>query len=236
MCLNLQNDSAVFVINNARNYFSRKGAKAQRKPLETRQRFAPLREKFLKKETTDCSTRDNHRTVRPFSSYTKGKVQMKIVLSLCCMTLAMLIYPGVSNNQSGSAFRTINIHQKVSGANYFESMAITSSEDFKAFLEEITQDPRWTHPEVFVDALLEAQIDFNEEALVLLRHDEGAGSVRVSFETPVLQGRTLLCEIRGELHGIGTANMAYHCFALAVSKSLVDTVQLNAVGGVPEGR
>jgi len=28
-----------------RNYFSRKGAKAQRKPLETRQRFAPLREK-----------------------------------------------------------------------------------------------------------------------------------------------------------------------------------------------
>jgi hypothetical protein len=28
-----------------KEFFSRKGAKAQRKPLETRQRFAPLREK-----------------------------------------------------------------------------------------------------------------------------------------------------------------------------------------------
>jgi hypothetical protein len=30
-----------------REDLSRKGAKAQRKPLETRQRFAPLREKIL---------------------------------------------------------------------------------------------------------------------------------------------------------------------------------------------
>jgi hypothetical protein len=31
----------------SREYFSRKGAKAQRKPFETRQRFAPLREKYF---------------------------------------------------------------------------------------------------------------------------------------------------------------------------------------------
>jgi hypothetical protein len=33
-----------------REDFSRKGAKAQRKPLETRQRFAPLREKSSRKK------------------------------------------------------------------------------------------------------------------------------------------------------------------------------------------
>ena len=159
---------------------------------------------------------------------------MKVVLSLCFVTLAMF-HPGVLKNESGSSFRTINIHQREIGYNYFDSMAITSSQDFKAFLQEINQQLYWNNRQAFVDALLKAEVDFNQEALVLLRHDEGSGSVRVSLETPALQDRTLLCEIRGELSGAGTADMAYHCFALAVSKSLVNKVQLNAVGGL-DGR
>jgi hypothetical protein len=159
---------------------------------------------------------------------------MKIVLSLCCVALAMLLHPIALKNESGTSFRTINIHQREIGYSYFDSMAITSSQDFKAFLEEISQQLYWNNRQDFVDALLKAQVDFNQEALVLLRHDEGSGAVRVSFETPVLQEKTLLCEIRGELRGLGTADMAYHCFALAVSKSLVNKVQLNAVAGLDE--
>lgn len=151
---------------------------------------------------------------------------MKVVLSLCCVTLAMLLHPNVSNNQSEAPFRSINIAP--GDFSRFDSMAITTSEDFKAFLEELSQQPE-NRGQGLIDALLNAKIDFNREALVLLRHDEGSISARVSFETPVLQDKTLLCEIRGELPGMGLAVVGYHCFALAVSKSLVDKVQLNSV-------
>lgn len=156
---------------------------------------------------------------------------MKIVLSLCCMALAMLLHPTVLKNESGSAFRTINIHQIENGYQYFDSMAITSSEDFKAFLEEISQQLLWTNRQDFVDALLKAQVDFNHEALVLLRYSQGYGAAHVSFETPVLQDKTLLCEIRGETPGGGLGIVSYHGFALAVSKSLVHKVQWNTKGG-----
>lgn len=161
---------------------------------------------------------------------------MKIFLLLCCMTLAMAPHPTISNNESAPSFRVINIHQREFGYSHFESMAITTSEDLNAFLEEMSQ-LGWNNRQAFVDTLLDAKIDFNKEALVLLRHTEGSGSVQVKFETPVLQDKTLVCEIRGELMaGAGTADMAYHCFALAVSKSLVDKVQLKAVSGLFEQR
>ena len=152
---------------------------------------------------------------------------MKIVLSLCCLTLAMLLHPIVLKNESGSPFRTINIHQTENGYRYFDSMAITSSQDFEAFLGEISQQLYWNNRQDFVDALLKAKIDFNQEALVLLRHDQGSAATRFQFETPVLQDKTLLCEIRDELRGMGPDVMAHHCFALAVSKTLVNNVQLN---------
>jgi hypothetical protein len=92
----------------------------------------------------------------------------------------------------------------------------------------------------FVDMLLEAKVDFSKEALVLLRHSEGSGSVKVTFETPVLTDRNLHCEIRGHLfppgYG-GTADMAYYCFAVAVSKAQVSQVELQATpGGFSERR
>lgn len=156
---------------------------------------------------------------------------MKLVLSLCCVMLAMLLPPSVFKNQSQPAFRTINIYQTDNGYKYFDSMAITSSQDFNAFLEEVAQQTWWSNKQAFVDALLKAKVDFNQEALVLVRHDEGSASARVSFETPVLKEKTLVCEIRSELSGMGIGVVAYYGFALAVSKSLADKVQLNAVSG-----
>lgn len=159
---------------------------------------------------------------------------MKIVLSLCCVTLAMLFHPVALKNESGSPFRTINLPPGENGYRYFDSLAITSSEDFNAFLEEISQQAFANNRQRFVDALLNAKVDFNQEALVLLRYDQGSGAERVSFETPVLQEKTLLCEIRSELLGAGPDVMSYHCFALVVSKSLVNRVQLNTLTGFAE--
>src|SRR4030095_1683169 len=152
---------------------------------------------------------------------------MKILLLLCCVTLAMLLPPIVLKNESGSPFRIINIHEGDNGYRYFDSIVITSAQDFNAFLEEISQQLFWNNRQDFVDALLKAKVDFNQEALVLLRRDQGTGA-RVSFEDPVLQEKVLLCEIRGEAHGVALGIVSYHCFALAISKSLVNKVQLNS--------
>lgn len=159
---------------------------------------------------------------------------MKIVLLLCCVTLAILFHPGASKNESGAAFRTINIYQTDNGYNYFDSLAITSRQDFDVFLAEISQQLYWANRQAFVDALLAANIDFDQEALVLLRHTQGSGAAAVTFETPVVQDKTLLCEIRGESRGAGPAVVSYHCFALAVNKSLVNKVQLNTVGSADQ--
>ena len=160
---------------------------------------------------------------------------MKIFLSLFCMTLAMLLHPGVIKNESGSAFRTINMPQVNHGYGFFESMAITSEEDFKDFLKEMSARGAGSHPQGFIDTLLKAQINFDHEVLVFLRHTEGSSAVRVLFEPPVLKEKTLICEIRSESLGMGPQVVAYHCFTLVVSKSLVDKVQLNTVGESSEG-
>lgn len=159
---------------------------------------------------------------------------MKVVLLLCCVTLAMLSHPGASKNESGAAFRTINISQGDNGYHYFDSLAITSSKDFDVFLNEISQQLYWTDRQAFVDALLAAKIDFNQETLVLLRHTQGSGGAPVTFETPVLKDKTLLCEINGASSGAGLGIVFYRCFALAVSKSLVNKVQVNAVGSADD--
>jgi len=155
----------------------------------------------------------------------------------------MLLHPAVSKNetaqsksQNGPAFRVIEIQRGELGYSNFETMAITSKEDFDTFLREITQ-LGWSNRQAFQDALTDARIDFNQETLILLRHSEGSSGVQVSFEPPVLRDKTLLTEIRGALmQGMATGDMAYYCFALAVSKSLVNKVELNAVSGLFELR
>src|ERR1044072_2482040 len=98
---------------------------------------------------------------------------MKTLLLLCCVTLAMLFHPVAAKNESGSSFRIINISQTESGYSYLPSMAITSAEDFKAFLDEVSQQMFWTNKREFIDTLVQANVDFNQEALVLLRQDQG---------------------------------------------------------------
>jgi hypothetical protein len=164
---------------------------------------------------------------------------MKILLSLCLLAFTSvdtLLQPVVTTNQTRPAFRTVDVYRRNIGFSYFESMAITSREDFDAFLKELPQQV-WNDRQNFVDALVKAQIDFDREALVLLRHDESSGSAQVVFETPVLKEKTLLCEIRGVfLADGGTMDMANYCFVLVVSKRQINQVQLNAVVGFPKRR
>ena len=111
-----------------------------------------------------------------------------------------------------------------------------SQKDLDSFLTNTAVQIGWNTRQrhEFKDALLNANLDFSKEALVLLRHTERSGSVQVTFETPVLKDRSLVCEIRGRpiLPGYGgTGDVAYYCFAVAVSKAHVSQVELQAIEG-----
>lgn len=109
-----------------------------------------------------------------------------------------------------------------------------SQKDLDSFLADPAMQGGWNNRQAFTDALMNAKVDFSKEALVLLRHTEGSGSVKVAFGMPVLKDRTLLCEIQGRPippgYG-GTGDMAYYCFAVAVSKAHVSQVELRATQG-----
>lgn len=162
----------------------------------------------------------------------KGAYEMKIML--WCLLLATLFHPGQSTNKSTQSFRIIPIQKRENGYSKFASIAFMSKNELDSFLKDTSMQIGWNNRQEFEDALRNAKLDFTKEALVLLRHTEGSGSVQVTLETPVLQDRKLLCEIRGRPippgYG-GTADMAYYCFAVAVSKAQVSQVELRAIEG-----
>jgi len=151
------------------------------------------------------------------------------------LLLAVLFHTGQLTNKSTQSFRIIPIPKR-GGYGNFGSIVLLSKHDMDSFLKKTSRHLG----QEFEDALRNAKLDFTEEALVLLRHTEGSGSVQVVFETPILQDRKLLCQIRGKPippgYG-GTADMADYCFAVAVYKSHVSQVELRAVeGGFSERR
>jgi hypothetical protein len=157
---------------------------------------------------------------------------MKLVL--CCLVLALLFSPVQSINETAQSFRIIPIPARENGYGNFKTIALKSQKDLDSFLKDTRTQSGWNHRQKFEDALLTARIDFSKEALVLLRHTEGSGSVKVGFETPLLKDRNLLCEIRGipipEGYG-GTGDVAYYCYAVVVSKAHVSQVELQATQG-----
>jgi hypothetical protein len=164
---------------------------------------------------------------------------MKIVL--CCLLLAILFHPpGQLTDDSAQSFKIIPIPTRENGYSNLASIVFMSKKDLDSFLTDTSTQIGWNNRQGFEDALLNAKLDFSKEALVLLRHTEGSGSVKVTFETPILQGRNLLCEIRGRPIPpgyAGTGDMAYYCFAVVVSKAQVSQVELQAIeGGFSERR
>src|ERR1041385_612260 len=160
---------------------------------------------------------------------------MKLILTSLFLTLVFQAGPLAA--QERQAFRVIPIPKRENGYSNFESVALNTKADLDSFLAGTSTQPGWNSRQAFADALQHANIDFAHEALVLLRHTEGSGSVRVTFETPNLVDHKLVCQIRGNaLLGVGTMDMAYYCFAVVVSRSVVSQVELHDVVGGSKDR
>ncbi|HYW69749.1 MAG TPA: hypothetical protein VE961_01865, partial [Pyrinomonadaceae bacterium] len=153
-------------------------------------------------------------------------------LFLSAVLLTLVFHAGPLAAQERPAFRVIPIPQREDGYDNFESIAFNTKAEFESFLTGAAPQIGRTHPQAFIAELKKADIDFTREALVLLRHTESSGSVQVTFETPTLADRKLICQIRGKpVNGIGTGDMAYYCFAVVVSRALVGEVELRDVAG-----
>lgn len=135
-----------------------------------------------------------------------------------------------SGTDSGSEkfFRIVEIPKREHGYSNFESIVISSQTKLDSFLEDVSfqENMGWNNRGDFEEALNNAAIDFKQETLALLRHTEGSGSIKVTFETPVFSGEKLLCRIKREVPEMGTDDMAFYCFAIVVRKNAVKEIEL----------
>lgn len=136
------------------------------------------------------------------------------------ITSSLLLFCAVSHApaQENPGFRLVNVPQREHGYHSFDSQVIDSQRKFDDFIKQVENQGAWNNRPAFLKALTDAKLDFTKESLVLLRHTEGSGSNAVSLAPPELKDDSLICEIQRAVPQIGTADMAYHCFAVAVEK------------------
>jgi hypothetical protein len=140
--------------------------------------------------------------MKPFSSLT-------FVVSLMCL------WPGCEAHCEDNSVRQIPISQVEHGYGNFENTVLSTRKEFDEFLKTSNKSG-WNKREKFDNTLKDMTIDFTKELLVLVRHTEGSGSIRVTLDSSVLKDNRLLVAIKRGTPTIGTMDMAYHCFAFVV--------------------
>lgn len=124
--------------------------------------------------------------------------------------------------------KTIAIPAREHGYRQFDSQIIYTQAQLNDFINRISvvANPAWNNRDQFISAITEAAIDFSRDNLVLIRHTEGSGSVRLDVNEPIIQGGRVLFEIKRQAPAIRTADMAYYSFALVVAKAAASAVDI----------
>lgn len=148
-------------------------------------------------------------------------------LFLATLSILALCAVGQALAQDKKDFRRVDVPTEEHGYNSFKSQVIDSEQKLNAFIKQVEGQSGWNNRASFLKALADAKIDFTNETLVLIRQTEGSSGIRVSFLAPELKGDKLVCVIRREVpQGVMTADMAYHCFAVAVTKGKAKTAEV----------
>ena len=124
----------------------------------------------------------------------------------------------------------------------FKTTIVSSEEELREFLGPVKEQQlkyqdefkgvklsNQINMERFLNVLEAADIDFASELLVLLRHAEGSGSIRVSLAAPVKRGAQLEYRMIRKAPKAQTADEAAYCFALVVPKE-IETLLVKADG------
>lgn len=120
----------------------------------------------------------------------------------------------------------LEIPKREHGYQNFDARLLTSEAELEAFIADVKSQDGWNNREAFVSGLRADKLDYAKSALLLLRHTEGSGSVRVWLEPAVTRGEELVVAIGKEVPSMGTNDMAYYCFALVVPLNAAKRVRI----------
>jgi len=157
---------------------------------------------------------------------------MKNIVRVITVAVAIYAFPFATIAEDSAngpkSFRLILILKRENGYRRMDLVVIRTKTEFDSFLAGVRKQRGWNNREWFESAIINAKVDFGKEALVLLRHTKGSGSVQVTFNNPIFRtrARKLMCRITRMKPKYGTWDMAYYCFALAVLNSAVSKVVL----------
>ncbi len=128
------------------------------------------------------------------------------------------------------SYRRLYVPSKDHSYNRFGSGVIRSKLDFEQFIKQQGSDLQ-------MKKLYTADINFSEEALVLLRYNTSSGSTKVNFGMVSLSPAqpedhasqlTVSLDVTGPLEG--NDSVGFHFFPIAVNTKLVDSIVLKAEG------
>ena len=140
---------------------------------------------------------------------------------------------GFAADDSGgtAAARRVLIPEREHGYSNMKSVLIRSQDELDDLLQEVQKQDGWNDREGFVEAIEDAELDFDSEVLVIVRNTENSGSIRVTLKDPVLHDGVLSFRLDRDTPEMVTHDMAYYAFAFAVSKAEVEAVDLGFKGG-----
>jgi hypothetical protein len=142
------------------------------------------------------------------------------ILLLACATACTPADPvDPPTDQAPPAWRRVEMRQRSSVFREREPRAITTQEALDELTASWGERPHTGGREI-AEALVAANIDFERETLVLITVTESSGSVKVRLEGVDVVGDKAVCSISRSAPDFGTADMAYHGFALVVSKDI----------------
>jgi hypothetical protein len=159
------------------------------------------------------------------------KLTFVIVFLVCGAILTAAVHVG--DGRDDQIFRFVPIPRQEHGYSNFESLVVRSDRELDEFfsLTSIAAGMSWNKRDKFEEAIRESRLNFAREFLVLIRHTEESGSVKVSFGVQQVKSSVLYCSIhREEPPRIGTTDMAYYCFGFAVLKQKVKRIHVCVAG------
>ncbi len=127
-------------------------------------------------------------------------------------------------------YRNIPIPKREHGYSNFQSTSILTKKEYTAFIDAVNRQRAWNGKAKVIDALAAAKVDFKTHALLLLRHTEGSGSVAVKLAPLQRKGKALIVRVNRKAPEMGTADMAYYCFAVVVDKSMFKAIEYHSKG------
>ena len=142
-------------------------------------------------------------------------------------------YPPAASQRApddASPVRLLAIPRDEHGYGGFQSVVIGSRAQLDSFKKTVEAQPGWNKRTKFLDVLDQAHIDFDREALVLVRQGDGSSSLNVNLAAPRVRRDTLTCTIR-VTGSPRNRDVVYRCFAVAVDKRKVCRVEVEVREG-----